>query len=307
MEFEDVIQGSAIEVTVDEPLQGIYFKLLAIVSSLDTLKLQQEITPKDVGAIQNKLHSVDIKYREAAIKKQGIIPGGQAVISELLNEAFEAVHELVCRLPEDVVESEDVAVQATSGELSQSTPAVTERDELKDQDDVQAELENLLVALEGLQNKRYLRKAEVAKLQSKIKELELNAVGKTLTYLDLKLKFDVAYALVYDLLNQTGVKKDLSTSIDESLWPLETELKKVIHSLHALRKKPIKSIQEKDVRYAADKLHKVDAAYAEGRFANSGNEIPKGQAVLSSMLNKAHQMMYDIMSRLPDEPEPQAV
>jgi hypothetical protein len=109
--------------------------------------------------------------------------------------------------------------------------------------------------------------------------------------------------MIYELIIELGPKKDLSIEIDEVLWPVEAELKKVIHALHELRKKPIKHIKDRDLRYAQEKLKEVDELYAEGAFAKllPMQEPLKGQAVLSSMLNKAHQMLYEISCRLPEE------
>jgi len=125
----------------------------------------------------------------------------------------------------------------------------------------------------------------------------------------IEVKINQAYGMIYELIIELGPKKDLSIEIDESLWPVETELKKVIHALHELRKKPIKHIKERDLRYAQEKLREIDGLYAEGAFGKFFQmQVPvKGQAVLSSMLNKAHQMLYEIECRLPDEAAPQNV
>jgi hypothetical protein len=300
MEYSDIVSGDAAEVTIEESLHSIYFKLLRIVTELDELRVKPFISSQDVGKLQNKLHQIDRHYSSACIKKGGQIPAGQAVISELLSESYEAAHELLCKIPED---------EAAEPELEGQAQIDAMTDEMIEQvDPVVLELHNLILALEELQNKPHLRRAEIAKVQHKLKDIEVNAVDNQQTMDKLRPHFDAAYALVFDLLTKPH-KKDLSMAIDESLWPVETELKKVIHSLHELRKKPIKSIREKDLRYAQDKLQQIDSMYNEGVFKTYGTDpMPRGQAVLSSMLNKAHQMMYDMVVRLPDEQaEPAAI
>lgn len=265
---------------VDESLRSVYYKLSNIIEGFKALK-EKGFTGAEVGRLQNKLSRVDDMYKQAVIKRKGGIPNGQAIISEMLNEAHEIAHELVCQLPEP-------EVQASESPMEE-------------------ELTLLLDSLLQLQDKPNLRRAEVAGLQSKLKEIEADVQEKRVDDASIQLKINQAYGMIYELIIELGPKKDLSLEIDESLWPVETELKKVIHALHELRKKPIRHIKDRDLRYAQDRLREVDELYAEGAF---GKLLPmqeplKGQAVLSTMLNKAHQMLYDLQCRLPEEPIPQ--
>jgi len=269
-----------IDADVDESLRGVYYKLSNIIEGLKGLMEKESFTGQEVGMLQNKLSRIDDLYTQAAIKKGGVIPNGQAIISEMLNEAHELAHELVCSLPDTGIPD------------SGFSP-------------VEEELTTLLDTLLQLEDKPHLRRAEVSRLQNQLKEIEADVIEKRPDDESIQTKINQAYGMIYELIIELGPKKDLSIEIDEVLWPVEAELKKVIHALHELRKKPIKHIKDRDLRYAQEKLKDVDELYAEGAFAKllPMQEPLKGQAVLSSMLNKAHQMLYEISCRLPEESE----
>jgi len=263
---------------VDESLRGVYYKLSDIIEGFKALKEKGSFTGQEVGKLQNKLSQIDDLYKQAAIKKAGVVPNGQAIIADMLNEAHELAHELVCSLPD------------LQSDASSYSP-------------IDEELTNLLFTILQLQDKPHLRRAEVVILQKKLREIEENVVEKRLDDVSIRENINQAYGMIYELIIELGPKKDLSAEIDEVLWPVEAELKKVIHALHELRKKPVKHIKDRDLRYAQDKLREVDELYAEGAFAKllPMQEPLKGQAVLSSMLNKAHQMLYEISCRLSEE------
>jgi hypothetical protein len=91
------------EPEVEESLAPLEHKLHHIIESLEELQSLPKdwVETRDIGKIQNKLHVIDEQYKDEKITRHGHIPGGQAIISELLEKAHELAHEIVLSIPSE--------------------------------------------------------------------------------------------------------------------------------------------------------------------------------------------------------------
>ncbi|KAJ3054975.1 hypothetical protein HK097_000200 [Rhizophlyctis rosea] len=76
-------------------------QLQQIITDLNQVKSKSNYNENDVLPLQKKLHAIDKKWNEGAIKEDdGSVSPGQAGLSDLINEAHELVEGLLDGLPE---------------------------------------------------------------------------------------------------------------------------------------------------------------------------------------------------------------
>ncbi|KAJ3036577.1 hypothetical protein HDV00_002537 [Rhizophlyctis rosea] len=76
-------------------------QLQQIITDLNQVKNKGQYTEDDLSPIQEKLHNIDEKWNEGAIKEDdGSVSPGQAALSDLLSEAHDLVSDLLEGLPE---------------------------------------------------------------------------------------------------------------------------------------------------------------------------------------------------------------
>ncbi|KAJ3300543.1 hypothetical protein HK104_010485 [Borealophlyctis nickersoniae] len=72
-----------------------------IIKSLGALK-GTKYTAEQVEKLQEKLHAIDEKWKDGAIKEEdGSIAGGQAALSDLINEAHDVASDLLSELEDE--------------------------------------------------------------------------------------------------------------------------------------------------------------------------------------------------------------
>jgi hypothetical protein len=199
-------------------MQRIYLKLLNIVDALDSLRHKESVTTRDVGALQNKLNAIDHQYRQAVIKKAGEIPAGQAIISDLLHEARDLAHEILCNLP------------PIDADVDESLRGVYYK------------LSNIIEGLKGLMEKESFTGQEVGMLQNKLSRIDdlytqaaikkggVIPNGQAIISEMLNEAHELAHELVCSL-PDTGIP-------DSGFSPIEEELTNLLDTLIQLEDNP---------------------------------------------------------------------
>jgi len=295
MEYNEVIIGAAADVTVDEPLHTIYFKLMQIIEGLEDLKLKGTFTHQEVGHLQNKLHGIDQLYEQAAFKKRGGLPAGQAVVTELLEEAHELAHELVCKLPGKDIETDDSRLGLFNvDKLLRNTyikllKVVDDLDELKKNPKATTKdlglLQNQLNEIDQSYSDAAFHKAgTVPEGQAIVVELLEKAHGlahEIAMKLETNECTDEMYSGIY--------------AVDESLRGYYVKLLNVIEALDELSK--IDGFTSRDVGRLQNKIKKIDFRYQEGAFKrDKQGHVPAGQAIIAELLEKAREKAHQLAS-----------
>ena len=99
-----------------------------------------------------------------------------------------------------------------------------------------------------------------------------------------------------------GLFFTIASSMDacsEDQWPLYEKLTSIYTGLHGLRNKG--NFTSDEVATFQDQLNEIDSKRSDGKFLDAKGNIPKGQAMLSCLLNKSyrtsHQLLVDLEAR----------
>jgi len=81
---------------IDPSLKSLSHKLSSVLEQLKELKRRPsgQVTAKELGHLQNKLHEIDEMYRDTKFSVHGEIPAGQAALSDKLSECHELVRSI---------------------------------------------------------------------------------------------------------------------------------------------------------------------------------------------------------------------
>jgi len=91
----------------------------------------------------------------------------------------------------------------------------------------------------------------------------------------------------------------IASSMDhcsEDQWPLFEELANVYKGLKALHDSG--KYDAADVAKFQDKLNEIDSRKKDGKFYDAKGNIPKGQGMLSSILNKSYRLAHLLLVKL---------
>lgn len=92
---QDIPEWSLDYELVDPALAAAVHKLHTVIDALQDLEARGRASLREVGALQNKMSSVDASYSEARVEKNHKVVRGQAVIAELLEQAHDLAHRLL--------------------------------------------------------------------------------------------------------------------------------------------------------------------------------------------------------------------
>ncbi|KAJ3126855.1 hypothetical protein HK098_007059 [Nowakowskiella sp. JEL0407] len=77
-------------------------QLEKIISNLKDLQSKGNYKSDDITKIQESIHAIDESWNNAAVKEaDGSIAAGQAVLSDMLNDAHELASDLLAALPDE--------------------------------------------------------------------------------------------------------------------------------------------------------------------------------------------------------------
>jgi hypothetical protein len=276
---------------VDAALLPLKEKLEGIVERLETLKTKPVawVTAKDIGHEQVRLHEVDEQYDQAKFKKAGKIPQGQAAVSELLETAHALAREILLNLPEEESDPEMRIhgkfrhmvhrIRKIIGDLK----ALKQREfSLRDL----GRLQNRLSYIDAkYENSRFQFGAEIPEGQAYASEL-----------------LEIAHGLVEDLHFEMEKPEKFSEYelVSPELLPVLLKLEHYEDLLKTMMSVSVDNLSTRDIGRVQNSLSKIDKRYSQAKLS-VGGKIPAGQAITSEKLNRVHELVHLVLSRIPME------
>jgi len=266
---------------VDDRMMPIYEHLERVIQHLQYLhESPGPLSYKEVGNIQNELHRIDEKYSQGAFRRaDGSVLEGQAVLSELLEEAHELVHAIVCSLPEH---DEDIDQHYRP---------------------IRRKLSKILGVLDSLkhQKEKRITSRDVGKLQNDLhkiddhfKKIEFTAIGEVPEgQAQISQMIEDAYDSIRQLV--LVVPEEVSelrepAELSEELVAMKMKLQQIINTLKRLQERP-STLNPKVVdavdNELADLDHRVDKIPSRDR-----------KAELSDLLCEAHDLTLGLEMEL---------
>lgn len=263
---------------VDAALVPIEKELQQALAALQKFAAEKEkpVHATDLRAARETLGHVDSLYHEGAIVIPGVegVPAGQAKLSEMLAQG----HELLRTILENQVDfyKVDAALRPTHDKL-----------------------DNVLHALRSIQDKADLQPHDLRPYRQKLAEIDAHY---TQAGVEVDGKFPEGQAVVAGMLNESHelVRQMLMKcdyyKVAPELMSVHDRLEFIIMRLEGLLRK--ENLKEADLGNLRDKLSAVDAEWKEGKMGATGGQVPEGQAVVSELLNKAHELMAQVQNKL---------
>jgi len=87
--------------------------------------------------------------------------------------------------------------------------------------------------------------------------------------------------------------------VDESQWPLYEKLCGVYNGLSELKKSG--KYDASDVSKFQDQLNDIDSKKVDGKFVDAKGEVPTGQSMLSTLLNKSYRLARQLLVNLEEK------
>jgi len=87
----------------------------------------------------------------------------------------------------------------------------------------------------------------------------------------------------------------------EDQWPLYEKLTRIYTGLMDLQ--GVDKFTSDDVARYQDQLNEIDSMRQDGKFLDGKREIPKGQAMLSTIMNKAYKLSHQLLVQVDDGEE----
>jgi hypothetical protein len=271
---------------LDKKLYSAYHRLKDIIHAFHELKMRPMITHKELGHLQSRLEDAENHFKKIKFDEEGEIPEGQAALSEMFEELYEEIYSLVVLLPDELEEEPKV-------------------DELLVP--LENKLKHIIENLETLKAKpkEWLRTEDVGRIQNRLSDIDKQYSDERICR---KGKIPAGQAIISELLEKAHelahevnvivpMTPDAEKIQDKYLRNLHKKLRRILHHLYEIEKKPEDQLSLYEIGHLQNQLSRIDNYYEEGKFTLHG-EVPKGQAYLAEELDKAHQVVERIMERL---------
>jgi hypothetical protein len=255
---------------VDSELVGVYKVLKRTLKTLDNLKYK-EYTLKDITRVQNRLRFIDGQYKQGAFRRHGTIPQGQAIVAELLEQAHEVAHEMLCALPDE-------------------TEGITEEQQQETEADIIAMLDRIIApfykdifeligVLDGMSaSKENVRLSTLTNIQERLRRFGQNSMDfmdMVTFHEELLAKFIASANMsVIDLLERSLMEKE--TDFNENVPTIQSQLKSIVEGLNNLNHD--EALREESLSTVTRKLTSIERQ-------------SEAQAAIAILLNEAHNLL----------------
>jgi cob(I)alamin adenosyltransferase len=276
-EFDVVLNSQLFPEGLDERFEPLVNRIGGIIDALDQLQNRPYVTHQELGHIQSKLHEAENKFKAIQFTSEGDIPEGQAAISDVLDEIYDRIHDLVIELPCDLYDEPEVDAAL---------------------EPLEHKLKQIIEQLHNLKEKpaNWITTKDVGKIQVRLHDIDeqyrMNKFEKA-------GKIPNGQAIVSDLLERAHeITHELSEvasepeDVADELQPVNRRLKKIFHALNELKQNP-RELTTQQIGRLQNELSKVDAKYEEGKV-KVGGKIPQGQAQIAEMLDSAHEIAHEL-------------
>ncbi|KAJ3215563.1 hypothetical protein HK099_006305 [Clydaea vesicula] len=291
--------------TVSSELIPLESRLRRIIQTLDMIKENYTapyeddfgpipIEPLEIRLLQDQLAEIEgMKENGMFYAEDGSIPSGQAVLHSLLEEAYDLVHDCLIQIENqragnkevDLVEIALSKARYVSDSIVTQASAVTK--------DIAAGARSVsLSSLHALQasldeGSYYLRKV-IENPSDSVKSTSRVLASTTRAALGFLSKlygeFEPVDPSLLDTYNQI-----LKTRNDLKLLRNEFDLNKI-------RNEVLDTVNlNKRLRILQEELDAIDRQKVDGKFVNKDGEIPRGQALLSSILDESYCLVAEML------------
>lgn len=168
---------------------------------------------------------------------------------------------------------------------------------------------DVVSALEDAKNKPVLNHKDIGRIQSYLHEIDWKFKDFRLTK---EGDIPAGQAAISDMLENlfdeiheiTGQLPEeippLKEEVSPLMEPIKRKLEKIIDSLEIIGAKSVGDVSLKEIGNIQNKLSQVDQRYRQARFEKL-SQIPEGQALVSELLEHAHEMVREIVYNIPEE------
>ena len=291
---------------IDPVLFSITYRLEDLVANLaslrDSYKAGFPIDPIELHIFQEQVDSIDSLRKDGKFfNANGRVPQGQAAVIDLLEQAYDLIHE--CVIEPDVNETSGL-IQGASEALNAIVEQIESAENALSRGIQRYTVPTFTTVYETISNGMSFTRNSVKNPRE--------AAHKGLSYLRNLLGSSFSYA------NKIAAELE---PVDESLeqtyaelWAIRLTLKDIrnkrnkIYVEHksevakgALSEEDARELHEFNETYVNElgaitaELHKIDRSRVDGKFLNAKGETPSGQLALSSLLNESYCLAIEMM------------
>jgi soluble cytochrome b562 len=287
-------------VRVDPALDQIYALTNFVLEHMLVMGEKEFVTPRDVAWVRRHLALLDhyvVEIRNVReFDSEHILQ--KSDLKALIKEAHDIGEDLVTKMREDATVDDAEFPVFKSWFPEGLDPKLRA---------AYNELIDIVIALDTVKNKPFIRHQDIGKIQLKLGEVEDKMkVGPTHGLTEageasLMEMFEEIHAMVYDFVQQLPDNLYPEPEVDPEMKPLKEKLEHVIDQLKELKSKPTSWVNTKDIGRIQCRLQDIDEKYKQAGFAKD-TKLLHGQAILAELLATAHSLASEIVDNLPSTP-----
>ncbi|EGF83832.1 hypothetical protein BATDEDRAFT_33936 [Batrachochytrium dendrobatidis JAM81] len=289
-----------------DPLLFNYKKLLEDIisnlkSMLDSVSVGNKIDPVELHVYQEQAQAVDSMRKDGKFfDKNGNIPEGQAILHELLEEAFDLIHE--CMVEYEAQDANDdpfsdvldtlidrvfnvrIGLTRYAGTATDSIATIS-KPALKLMYDVAKE--GVVIATDTVAHPQKAALGAYSKLRAVASSTMkfINRIGEELEPIDetLQPQYETLHVIRQTLRKMRNERNRvyLAAQVKPSESEVDVQMKRAKETIAQFNEAYSAQLSE-----ILTDLHKMERSRVDGKFMNDFGEVPSGQVPLSAMLDE---------------------